>query len=96
MLNSVIDISSPRTVQVTFEFTRIGEIDTINEKFNAEIYIESKWIETENIQSYDPEKNWNPQIYIENTLQEPKEKVKYSLKKKCQLINNLNFEKSII
>jgi hypothetical protein len=68
-----------RTIQVYFEFVRIGEIDTMNEKFNAEICIESKWIEKDFIQNYNPEQHWNPQLFIENAFQEPKEKIKYNL-----------------
>ena len=68
-----------RIVLVNFEFIRIGEIDTMNEKFNAEICIESKWIEKDFIQNYNPEQHWNPQLFIENALQEPKEKIKYNV-----------------
>ncbi len=68
-----------RTIQVYFEFIRIGEIDTMNEKYNAEICIESKWIEKDHIQNYNPEQHWNPQLFIENTLIEPKEKIKYKI-----------------
>jgi len=68
-----------RTIQVYFEFIRIGEIDTMNEKYNAEICIESKWIEKDLIQNYNPDQHWNPQLFIENTLQEPKEKIKYNI-----------------
>lgn len=32
----------PKVVEVYFLFTRIGEIDTMNEKFNAEVHIESR------------------------------------------------------
>jgi hypothetical protein len=68
-----------RTIQVYFEFIRIGEIDTMNEKYNAEICIESKWIEKDLIQNYNPDQHWNPQLFIENTIQEPKEKIKYNI-----------------
>jgi hypothetical protein len=68
-----------RTVQVYFEFYRIGEIDLMNEKYNAEISIESKWVEKDYIQNYNPEHHWNPRLFIENALQEPKEKIKYNI-----------------
>lgn len=32
----------PRVIEVYFFFTRIGEIDTMNEKFQAEVQIESR------------------------------------------------------
>lgn len=78
--------SDVRYVQVTIEFVRIGEIDTMNEKYNAEIFIESKWIENNGILEYSPEKHWNPQLFIENALQEPKEKIKYSLTRESIII----------
>ena len=72
-----------KIVQVTVEFVKIGEIDTINEKYNAEIIIESKWITKDIIDVYNPEQHWNPQLYIENILQESTEKIKYKLIEKC-------------
>ncbi len=43
-----------RHVQVIIEFSRIGEIDTMNEKYTAEFYIEAKWIEKKSFDVYDP------------------------------------------
>jgi len=56
------------------------------EKYNAEVFIESRWIEPEEITNYNPETHWNPQLYIENTYTEPIETIKYKL----QRIGNLN------
>lgn len=71
-----------RYVQVVIEFYRIGEIDTMNEKYQAEIHIESKWVENDtDIVEYDPKKHWNPKLYIENAFQEPKEHVTYEISK---------------
>ena len=75
----ITNLRKQRVVQVTVEFIRLGEIDTMNEKYNAEICIESKWIEKDLIQNYNPEQHWNPQLFIENALQEPKEKTKYKM-----------------
>ena len=72
-------LKEPRIVHVSVEFTRLGEIDTMNDNYNAEICIESKWIEKDHIQNYNPEQHWNPQLFIENTLIEPKEKIKYKI-----------------
>ena len=81
----ITNLRKQRVVQVTVEFIRLGEIDTMNEKYNAEICIESKWIEKDLIQNYNPEQHWNPQLFIENALQEPKEKTKYKMNRqgKC-------------
>ena len=100
MFNEAEDnLIEKRTVQVNFEFYRIGEIDLMNEKYNAEICIESKWIEKDLIQNYNPEQHWNPQLFIENALQEPKEKIKYNIIREgkylfISIIIYLNLKKS--
>ena len=72
---------STREVQISVQFLRIGEIDTINERYYAEINIESKWIDIGDLNNYDPKNNWNPKLYIENILLEPKEIIKYDIVK---------------
>jgi len=74
-------MSDKRLVEVTVEFIKLGEIDTMNEKYSAEIFIETKWIEPEPVSFYDAERHWNPKLFIENALQEPKEKIKHRLQK---------------
>ena len=64
MMLQITNLRKQRVVQVTVEFIRLGEIDTMNEKYNAEICIESKWIEKDLIQNYNPEQHWNPQLII--------------------------------
>ena len=56
---------TPRHVQVFVEFRRIGEIDTMNEKYQAEFVIEAKWTMADLGGDYNPHIDWNPQIYIE-------------------------------
>ena len=71
-------------VEVIIEFVKFGEIDTMNEKYQAEFNIESKWIENDNtIIKYDPKKHWNPQLYIENALQLTKEQINYEMERKA-------------
>ena len=77
---------STREVQISVQFLRIGEIDTINERYYAEINIESKWIDIGDLNNYDPKNNWNPKLYIENILLEPKEIIKYEIKKFYDMI----------
>ena len=85
----VTNLKRKRDVQVTIEFIRLGEIDTMNEKYNAEICIESKWVEKDNnFQNYNPEQHWNPQLFIENALQEPREKTKYKMSRQGTLYFN--------
>ena len=71
-----------KIVEVLFQFCRIGEIDTLNEKFQGEIYIESKWVDKEvKNNHYDPKKMWNPELFIENAIQLTNVDVKYHVSK---------------
>lgn len=72
---------STRNVLIGIQFDRIGEIDTANEKFQADITIEAKWREFTIIDKYDPEVHWNPRLYVENSLQEIKDQIKYSIER---------------
>lgn len=73
-----------------------GEIDTLNEKFFAEILVETKWEEPKLCAEFDqrvgrdekefthPLKYWNPKVYIENTLNDPNQTVHYRIKKEVR------------
>lgn len=61
-------LNNSKTVESSFEFVKIGEIDTLKEAFQAEVNIESKWMLHEDIEIYDPKINWNPSLYVENSL----------------------------
>lgn len=71
--------SRPRPVQISVEFKRIGEIDTMNEKYQAEIVIESSWTETEEINSYDPKVHWNPFLFVDNLINESRQHIHYNI-----------------
>ena len=71
--------NTPKVVNVAIEFLKIGEIDTMNEKYQAEARIESRWHEKQQISEYDRKKHWNPELYIENILQETKEQIRYEI-----------------
>jgi hypothetical protein len=87
MQGHITDLLKKRDVQVTIEFLRIGEIDTMNEKYSAEIRIDAKWLEKDtSIEKYNPEQHWNPKLFIENVLQISNEKVIYRFDKKGQYI----------
>lgn len=66
-------------VTIDIRFMRIGEIDGMNEKYQAEIFIEACWEEKSYINKYDPAIHWNPMLYIENLLTEIKTTVDYSV-----------------
>lgn len=71
--------SSIKQVQIGIEFVRIGEIDNMNEKYQAEIRITANWHSNENIITYDPKVNWNPLLYIENMLTKSEEQTSYEV-----------------
>ena len=68
-----------RDVNIMVQFRRIGEIDTMNEKYQAEIGIEARWISSEYITDYDVKTHWNPMLYIENILTESKQTIDYCI-----------------
>ena len=57
--------SEPKNVEITVCFLSFGEIDTMNEKYQAEILIEAKWTLFQECDShYDPKTDWNPKLYV--------------------------------
>lgn len=82
-----------KEVKVSIIFTRIGEIDTINEKFSCEATLFITWTEnlSEKDEDFKREINnnnvnsklfWDPQLYIDNAIGDVKEKdVKYRVGK---------------
>lgn len=74
------------TLYVCLVFLKIGEIDTIKERFQADAYIESYW-EDENVDPtvpFDHRTNWNPELHIENAIGELKQEIRY----KVEIVNN--------
>lgn len=75
--------STPRDVYISVDFFKIGQIDNLNEKFLAEIRIESKWKENYHLNNteYNPQTHWNPKLYVQNLLTENKDIVNYKIQK---------------
>lgn len=67
-------------VETRMVILKIGDIDTLNEKFCAEAFIEATWIDfnLSPSQKYDPDKDWNPKLHVLNCLGELKQQVWYS------------------
>ncbi|KAK3580219.1 hypothetical protein CHS0354_018002 [Potamilus streckersoni] len=73
-------------VQIVVQFFKVGEIDTLKEQFNADVVVKAKWREPAmdrqdrtDIDSIDLDKLWNPKLYIENALGDPKEHIRHRL-----------------
>lgn len=64
----------PINVNVRVSFTKIYDIDTLNQRFQAEILIESKWIDSKvkNLKQDPNSLEWTPELYIENAISESK------------------------
>ena len=56
--------------------------DTHNEKFHAEVEISCTWHENQELENYDPDSNWNPNLFIENIFQQSNEQIMFHLTKK--------------
>lgn len=67
-------------VEIRAVILKIGEIDTLNEKFYAEAFVEAKWIDNKLDPStkYNPDTDWNPCLYVLNCLDELKQQVWYN------------------
>lgn len=70
------------TVYIRVVFLKIGEIDTLKENFAADAFIQARWREPQldgqqdmDLDDIEWNKFWNPKIYVENNLGEPKETV---------------------
>jgi hypothetical protein len=76
----VLNREIPNDVYVHASFTKIHDIDTVNQRFQAEVLIESRWHDsslksTKDLASIE----WKPEIYIENAVNDPKEEVSYKI-----------------
>lgn len=63
--------SKPRDIYVRCIFSRVGEIDTLNERYTAEIFFEASWFDEEHKigSKYDPQMgHFNPQLVILNHI----------------------------
>ena len=66
-------------ILVDVEYERIGEIDNTNERYFAEVTFSFTWDLDKPVSEYDPNKNWNPNIGIENLFVKPEIKTEYIL-----------------
>ena len=68
-------------MQVYIVFLKVGEIDNVKERFQADAYIESRWedntIDVKHMDNFDSKCYWNPELYIENSLGNLNTVVKY-------------------
>ncbi len=67
-------------VKVAFEILCIGEIDTIQETFQANLRIYSSWHADQDFNGdYHPAIHWNPHLYVDNVVR-CNQNVRYEVK----------------
>ena len=73
-------MTSPYLVKVRAVFLKVGDIDTLNEKFMAEAFIEASWIDSalDPQINYNAELHWNPKLYVLNCLGDLKQQIWYN------------------
>ena len=84
--------TNTRIVRIRLVFLHIGEIDTLNEKYQADIYFEARWSEQRinldtsqllhdnqsvRINELDSVTHWSPQLFIENAIRQIGEQEKW-------------------
>jgi hypothetical protein len=67
-------------VYIRIGFIKLFDLDTLNQRFNCEALIESKWYD-KSITSLNDDIKWKPDIYIENAITDPKEEINYKILK---------------
>ena len=83
-LDKLQEANWTKTVDVFIQvnITKINDIDTVNQRFQAEAIIESKW-QDPSIKSVndviDANKIWKPELYIENAINDVKEDIRYRI-----------------
>ncbi|XP_052237328.1 cys-loop ligand-gated ion channel-like isoform X2 [Dreissena polymorpha] len=86
IIHDIIHKSGKVKVEIVVQFFKVGEIDTLKEQFNADVIVKAKWREptldgqqgqavvTDEV---DFARLWNPKLYIENSLGDPKEQIRH-------------------
>ncbi|ELU06091.1 hypothetical protein CAPTEDRAFT_202877 [Capitella teleta] len=78
--SEIVILPPKRKVVLHVTFLKVGEINTMKEAFDADILLRAKWREPELDkckvpilpENYDFDRVWNPKIYIDNIIGEPK------------------------
>ena len=68
-----------KMVYIDVEFTKIGDIDTLNEKYFVDLSFQISWEENCLVKNYDKDIHWNPRIYVDNLFTTSEETTEYEL-----------------
>ena len=74
----------PVVVEIYLIFLRIGEIDNVKERFQADAYFEASWednsVDTKT--GFNTTVNWDPELFIENSVGNLKQDIKHRVEKR--------------
>lgn len=73
--------ATPVDVYIRVNMTKIFDLDTLNQRFQCEALIESKWYDSYLNSLNTSEIKWKPEFYIENAVNDPKEEVTHRILK---------------
>ena len=68
-------------MEINVVFLKIGDIDNVNEKFQAEAYVEATWQDDTIVGNFDPHEHWEPILSIENSVGNLRQDIKYKIDK---------------
>jgi len=82
--NESMKRSEPVVVEIYLIFLRIGEIDNVKERFQADAYFEASWEDNtvDPKTGFNPTVNWDPELFIENSVGNLKQDIKHRVEKK--------------
>ena len=82
--NENIKKPEPVVVRIYLIFLRIGEIDNVKERFQCDAYFEASWEDnTVDVKTgFNPAVNWDPELFIENSVGNLKQDTKYRIEKR--------------
>lgn len=70
-INRANEENRPIEVRIRCIFLRVGEIDTLNERYTSEIFLEASWFASDQKigSKYDPQAgHFNPQLVVLNNI----------------------------
>jgi hypothetical protein len=101
--NEHITKGESTTVEIFLTYLRVGEIDNVKERFQADAYFEASWVDNsvDPEAPFDPRQQWEPELFLENAVANLKQDIKYRVERvdgvtkihECRLIKGVFWER---
>jgi hypothetical protein len=102
--NEHITKSESTTVEIFLTYLRVGEIDNVKERFQADAYFEASWVDNSGLDPdapFDPRQQWEPELFLENAVANVKQDIKYRVERvngvtkihECRLVKGIFWER---